>query len=32
VAASTYLRTQDVDTTAGNKYIGTDSNTAELVM
>jgi len=32
VKASTYLRTQTVDTTAGNKYKGTTSTNAELVV
>jgi len=32
VSAATYLRTQTVNTASGNKYIGTDSNTAELVV
>jgi hypothetical protein len=31
-AASAYLRTQDVDTTAGKKYVGTSSTSAELVV
>jgi len=30
--AATYLRTQTVDTTAGNKYLGTSSTSAELVV
>ena len=32
VAASTYLRTQEVDTAEGNKYIGTSSTEATLVV
>jgi hypothetical protein len=31
-AASSYLRTQDVDTTVGKKYVGTSSTSAELVV
>jgi len=31
-AASAYLRTQDVDTSAGKKYVGTSSTSAELVV
>ena len=30
--AATYLKTQTVDTTAGNKYVGTTSTTAELIV
>lgn len=31
-AASAYLRTQDVDTSVGKKYVGTSSTSAELVV
>ena len=30
--AATFLRTQDVDTTAGNKYVGTSATSAELIV